>query len=144
MVDLPTFGRPIRPTSAIVINSNSTSHSFVFCPPWAKRGACFVGVANLAFPLPPLPPRRTVRSLPGLFISAIILPDSTSRTRVPTGTLITRFSPLLPYCMFPLPFSPFCARKNRANLKSSSVFMFSSARKTTLPPLPPSPPSGPP
>ena len=110
MVDLPTDGRPMSPTSAMVLSSSSTSRSAVRTPFCAKRGACRVGVAKRALPLPPRPPRSTVRVLPGSLMSARIAPVSTSRTSVPTGTRMTSGAPSRPARRSGWPGPPFSAR----------------------------------
>ena len=56
MVDLPTLGNPINPTSAKSFSSSISSFSSPSSPPPANLGACLVDVAKLEFPFPPLPP----------------------------------------------------------------------------------------
>ena len=41
-VDLPTFGKPTRPTSAITFNSSCTQSSCAGCPGCAYFGTCIV------------------------------------------------------------------------------------------------------
>jgi len=61
IVDLPTLGYPISPTSANNFNSRIISLSCPLVPASANPGACLVGVANSAFPLPPLPPLAIIK-----------------------------------------------------------------------------------
>ena len=44
--DLPTFGKPIRPTSAMSFSSSEISHSSPGAPLFAKRGVWRVEVAK--------------------------------------------------------------------------------------------------
>ena len=44
--DLPTFGKPIRPTSASILSSRITSRSSPLVPDFANLGICLVGVAK--------------------------------------------------------------------------------------------------
>ena len=55
-MDLPTLGKPTRPTSASSFSSSWTSSSSPGVPGLANRGTCRVGVAKWVLPQPPLPP----------------------------------------------------------------------------------------
>src|SRR5690606_610192 len=93
---------------------------------------------------PPLPPLATSRRSPCAVMSPITSSVPTLVTTVPTGTVMTRSSPALPYICRPMPFCPRWARNWRWWRKWTRVLRFSSATSATLPPSPPSPPSGPP
>ena len=84
-MDLPTLGKPTRPTSASSFSSSWTSSSSPGVPGLANRGTCRVGVAKWVLPQPPLPPLATTRgSSPDM--SASSRPVSASLIRVPRGT----------------------------------------------------------
>ena len=55
-VDLPAFGRPTRPTSAISFSRSQTSRSSPARPGLACRGARLTGPLKRVLPKPPLPP----------------------------------------------------------------------------------------
>ena len=143
-VDFPTLGNPSSPTSAINFNSKVTILSSPGAPGFENLGTCLVAVAKWAFPQPPIPPFAITNSSPSCFKSHITSPVFSSLTIVPTGTLILRCSPFLPFLFASLPFPPFSAANFLLYLKSTSVLTFLSATKMTFPPFPPSPPSGPP
>ncbi len=143
IVDFPTFGNPISPTSAISFSSSSTNLPSPGYPGFEKFGICLVAVAKRRFPQPPVPPFATIYSS-SREISAITSPVSKSFITVPRGTLITRSSPDFPRLLEPLPASPSAAIYFLLYLKSIRVERLPSPRKTILPPFPPSPPSGPP
>ena len=55
-LDLPEFGRPIIPISAIIFNCNHVQNFSPFPPLVFFLGALFTELLNLTFPSPPLPP----------------------------------------------------------------------------------------
>ena len=63
---------------------------------------------------------------------------------LPTGNLIIKSSPDLPFLFLPPPALPFGAMNLLLFLKSANVFRPSFAWIMIEPPVPPSPPSGPP
>ena len=143
-VDLPTLGKPTSPTSAITLSSRRTVSSLASCPGCAYLGTCMVGVAYHLLPLPPLPPfKMTSRSLP-LLMSAITLPDTSSYITVPSGTLMIRSAPSLPWHNALPPSAPLSATYFLICLNSFRVLSPLSTSNIMSPPLPPSPPSGPP
>ena len=58
------MGSPTSPTSASSLSRSSSQPSSPGRPRSAKRGAWRVGVAKRLLPLPPPPPRASVRALP--------------------------------------------------------------------------------
>ena len=63
-VDLPTLGKPSRPTSASSLSSRRTVRSSPGVPGSALRGARSVDVAKWMLPRPPLPPWATTQRSP--------------------------------------------------------------------------------
>ena len=61
-VDFPTLGKPTKPTSANIFNSNFKSFSSPGKPFSQICGAVIRALANEAFPRPPLPPNATTTS----------------------------------------------------------------------------------
>jgi hypothetical protein len=55
-VDLPAFGKPIRPASAISFRRRRTVRSCAGWPGLARRGARFTDDLKCVLPKPPLPP----------------------------------------------------------------------------------------
>ena len=104
-VDLPTFGNPKRPTSAIILSSRVIHLSSPSVPDFAKAGACLTAFAKCWLPLPPIPPFATIAVSPSFFKSANTRPVASSLITVPAGTFNTKFSPFLP-ALFPLLPSP--------------------------------------
>ena len=72
--DLPTFGYPMIPTSAINLRSSRTVISSPCSPDWAISGACLVELTKCAFPSPPLPPLTATTVFPSSSRSAITSP----------------------------------------------------------------------
>ena len=64
-VDLPAFGSPTRPTSAMRRSSSRSQRSAPGSPFWAWRGVRWVAVAKWTLPRPPRPPRATGGRLAG-------------------------------------------------------------------------------
>ena len=58
-LDLPAFGSPMIPTSAITFSCNHIQNSSPFFPPVFFLGVRFVELLNLVFPKPPFPPVAT-------------------------------------------------------------------------------------
>src|ERR1700733_9614120 len=63
--DLPAFGNPTRPTSAIVFSSSTRRRSTPGSPRSAKPGAFRLAEASAAFPSPPRPPWAAMNLVPG-------------------------------------------------------------------------------
>src|SRR5438270_4389514 len=143
-VDLPAFGSPTSPTSAISLSSSSIRRCWPGSPISPIRGAWRTEVAKRAFPRPPRPARATTNRSPSMARSASTRSSSASRTTVPTGTVSTRSAPSRPDFSAPAPALPLSARKRRRSRKALRVLAWTSATRTTSPPRPPSPPSGPP
>ena len=61
-LDLPAFGNPIIPMSAIVFNCSQITYSSPTVPLVNFLGALFVELLNLVFPSPPLPPFAATNS----------------------------------------------------------------------------------
>ena len=61
-LDLPAFGSPIIPTSAIVFNCNQIINFSPKVPFVNFLGALLVELLNLVLPNPPLPPAAAVNS----------------------------------------------------------------------------------
>ena len=143
-MDLPTFGKPTSPTSAITLSSRFTQSSCAGFPGCAYFGTCMVEVAKCIFPRPPLPPFKIIWRWFSPDISAMTLLVSASRITVPSGTFRIRSFASLPWQRFLPPSSPSCALYFVLWRKSTSVLRPLSTSKITSPPRPPSPPSGPP
>ena len=105
-VDLPAFGRPTSPTSAIRRSSSRSQRSSPGSPFWACLGVRWVAVAKWTLPRPPRPPRATVADWPVATRSARSSPVASSSTPVPGGTARTRSSPDLPWRLAPRPLAP--------------------------------------
>jgi len=84
-VDLPAFGMPTRPTSAISFRRSQTQRPSPGQPLSAWRGARLVEVLKRALPKPPSPPRRSVIFLPGSSRSARIVSRLSSVGRSASG-----------------------------------------------------------
>jgi hypothetical protein len=143
-VDLPQFGSPMIPTSAIRRSSKRSLQRAPGSPFSAILGVRRVGVANRAFPRPPRPPLATRARAPGEDRSQSGLLVSRSKRIVPAGTFTTRLLPFFPLRLLPCPSPPFPARYSLRCWRSMRVARLRSACKTISPPRPPSPPSGPP
>src|SRR4030095_14703789 len=126
-VDLPAFGYPTKPASAIVRNSSRKCPCSPPSPSVYWRGARLRQLLKWTFPFPPAPPRQStnscssrVRSTIGsfsifdfgfsiVFISSLSveLPASSNRqTIVPNGTLTILLAPERPAIFFPIPCPP--------------------------------------
>ena len=70
-LDLPAFGKPIIPMSAIVFSCSQIVKSSPTVPLVNFFGALFVELLNLVFPSPPLPPFAAINSSP-FFLSAFL------------------------------------------------------------------------
>ena len=68
-LDLPAFGNPIIPISAIVFSCSQTVYSSPITPFVNFFGALFVELLNLVFPSPPFPPFATTNSSPSFLKS---------------------------------------------------------------------------
>ncbi len=121
-VDLPAFGKPTSPTSAINLSSRITLDSSPGKPGSAYLGVRFVGVAKLLLPLPPFPPFATIACFPSLSRSKRILLSMLLFIIVPTGTLMITSVPFLPSLSELPPGSPFPAMYFLLYLVSSNVF----------------------
>lgn len=143
-VDLPPFGSPMIPTSAMIRSSKRSLQRAPGSPFSAILGVRRVGVANLAFPRPPRPPLATRTWAPGEDRSQSWLFFPRSKRTVPAGTFTTRLLPFFPLRLLPCPSPPFSARYSLRCWRSMRVARLRSACKMISPPRPPSPPSGPP
>lgn len=141
---MPALGMPTMPTSDKSFSSSLNQRSSPGSPFSANPGAWRLEVTKRAFPLPPEPPLATRHWTPAAARSASGSAVWSSRTTVPTGTLMVRSRPLRPCFLFPEPWEPFPARKWTRRTNSMRVRCFESATIWMWPPLPPSPPSGPP
>src|SRR5581483_11073443 len=141
--DLPAFGAPTRPTSAMSFRSRVTVSSSPFSPGSAWSGACRTELLKWTLPRPPAPPRAISNVMPEVSRSAISRPSGSS-AMVPTGTSRTMSAPRLPLLRPPAPSPPggACHRALRAYSDRSVIPVV--ARRMIEPPRPPSPPSGPP
>ena len=109
-VDLPAFGTPTMPTSAISFNSSRIQRSSPGSPFWAIRGACTVGDLKDQLPRPPRP-LRDEHTLVGVNEVGQDQVGLSFEATVPTGTWISRSSPPAPVWFLPRPWSPEGARK---------------------------------
>src|SRR5215208_5057921 len=141
--DLPTDGKPTRPTSAMLLSSMTASNASPGSPSSAKPGALRRALASAALPRPPLPPAASTTRVPAPTRSTICRPSGVLTT-VPSGTRSTRSSPWAPLRLLPAPGLPLPAFWCGWWWKSSSVCTFGSTSRITSPPSPPLPPSGPP
>ena len=110
-LDLPAFGKPIIPTSAIVFNCNHIQNSSPAVPLVNFLGARLVELLKLVFPRPPLPPIATTNSSFSFLKSNSKVLLSSSKICVPIGTFNIKSFPVLPVLFLPLPFSPLSALK---------------------------------
>ena len=94
--DLPALGKPIRPTSATVFNSRTTSRLTPGSPRRAKPGARRLVEARAALPNPPRPPSAITNLVPAPTKSARTVP-SLRETTVPSGTGSSRSGPNAPF-----------------------------------------------
>ena len=95
-LDLPAFGSPMIPTSAITFSCNHIQNSSPFFPLVFFLGVRFVELLNLVFPKPPFPPAAATYSSPFLLKSKRRVLLSSSNTCVPRGTFKIKSSPLFP------------------------------------------------
>ena len=95
-LDLPAFGKPIIPISAIVLSCNQIQNSSPFVPFVNFLGALFVDDLNLVFPKPPRPPTATVNSSFSFLKSKSKVLLSSSKICVPIGTDKNKSFPPLP------------------------------------------------
>ena len=93
---MPALGRPTRPTSASNLSSKRSFNVLPGAPFSAILGARWTEETNLAFPRPPRPPGAITVVCPFSSRSIINLSVSRSKTSVPNGTSITKFSELAP------------------------------------------------
>ena len=110
-LDLPAFGKPIIPISAIVFNWSQIQNSSPIDPFVNFFGALFVDDLNLVFPKPGFPPIAAVNFWFSFLKSYIKVLLSSSNNCVPTGTFKHRSAPPFPVCFFPFPSSPLWALK---------------------------------
>src|SRR6476646_3692672 len=133
-VDLPAFGYPTNPASAIVRSSSRKYPSSPSSPSVYWRGARLRELLKCTLPFPPPPPRQSPNSSPSRVRSTIGIGDrqlpiancseldvgrwtldvgrlssSACHTIVPTGTFTILFAPARPVIFFPFPCPPFCA-----------------------------------
>ena len=144
IVDLPTLGKPINPTSAIILSSTFNIFSSPGSPSSLNLGAVSVWVLKATLPRPPRPPSATTTSVISPTKSAITKLVLSSTTVVPSGTLIIISSADAPFLFWPLPFSPFFPLMIFIYRKSIKVLRPLSTWKIMLAPFPPLPPFGPP
>ena len=95
-VDLPAFGKPNNPTSAINLSSRSISLLSESSPLVIFLGDWLVEDLKRALPSPPFPPFAIIISTDSGLISPISSPVSRACITVPFGTGMERFSPDLP------------------------------------------------
>mmetsp|Transcript_31042 Transcript_31042/g.51461 ORF Transcript_31042/g.51461 Transcript_31042/m.51461 type:complete len:210 (+) Transcript_31042:71-700(+) len=153
--DLPAFGNPTSPTSAIILRDKSN----VICSPGRPSSAslelCKRPERNDRLPRPPVPPRAQSNVSPSWSkspsmvhcesaVAICSMPDlptlPTRYTSQPQGTRRVRGAPVRPFCCALLPCVPAPALKLcEARCRSETVLH---ARNSTSPPLPPLPPSG--
>ena len=143
-VDLPAFGKPTSPASAMTLSSSEIHRSSPLSPGSNCRGARLVDDLKWTLPRPPLPPFAATTSSPGSTRSLSTLPRSRSRTMVPGGTMSTMSSAFLPAHFAAMPASPLRAFQCFFMVRPARLSALGSARTMIDPPLPPSPPSGPP
>ena len=103
--DLPALGKPIKPISATVFNSRTTSRLTPGSPSSAKPGALRRVDANEALPNPPRPPSAITYRVPAPTKSANTVP-SESETTVPSGTGNSKSPPNAPFLWSPCPGLP--------------------------------------
>src|SRR5260221_564006 len=133
--DLPAFGNPTRPASAIVLSSSRSSLCSPGSPRNAKPGALRLVEASAALPRPPCPPCAATNSVHAPIRSASTSPSPVFTT-VPSGTLTIRSAPSAPLRCEPAPALPLPARRSGRRWKSSSVAVLGSTLKMTSPPRP--------
>ena len=102
-VDLPAFGSPTMPASAISLSRSQIVSSSPGRPGLAWRGAWLVDDLKCALPKPPLPPLASRARSPGLSSSASSVSWSSANTCVPGGTAMTTSSPPAPERFLPMP-----------------------------------------
>src|SRR4030095_12657846 len=133
-VDLPAFGYPTNPASAMVRSSSRKCPCSPSSPSVYWRGARLRELLKCTFPFPPAPPRHSTNSCPSRVRSTTGIADyqlpiahcaefgvasstldvgrsfsSASQTTVPTGTFTILSAPARPLIFLPIPCSPFFA-----------------------------------
>jgi len=133
-VDLPAFGMPSSPTSAIRRRSRRTHRSSPGSPGSDSRGARFRFERKALLPRPPRPPRASTRRSPVCSTSPSRSPVTSSRASVPGGTGITRSAPQRPVRLPEPPCRPRSARNSVWYRRGRSVFWCDTPSSTTPPP----------
>src|SRR5215470_8893530 len=125
-VDLPAFGYPTNPASAIVRSSSQKCPCSPSSPSVYWRGARLRELLKCTFPFPPAPPLHSTNSCSSRARSVSGIGDgsefdigcstldvegfsSPGQTTVPTGTFTILSTPARPLIFFPFPCAPFFA-----------------------------------